>query len=73
MKYRKLRIAWSVVCGILCLMAFVVLVRNYFLSAFAILAAAATAPWIRRFSLRSLLIATTLVAIVLGLVVWLAR
>jgi hypothetical protein len=36
---------------------------------------AATAPWIRhlqfRFSLRTLLIATTLVAVVLGLVVWL--
>jgi hypothetical protein len=28
-------------------------------------------PWIRRFSLRTLLIATTLVAIVLGLIVWL--
>jgi hypothetical protein len=36
----------------------------------------ATAPWIRwssRFSLRTLLIATTLVALVLGLIVWAAR
>jgi hypothetical protein len=37
-------------------------------------AAFATAPWIRwRFSLRTLLIATTLVAVVLGLIVWAAR
>ncbi len=38
------------------------------------LAAAAMSPWIpwsRRFSLRTLLIATTLVAVVLGLIVWL--
>jgi hypothetical protein len=34
-------------------------------------AATTTLPWLRwRFSLRTLLIATTLVAIVLGLVVW---
>jgi hypothetical protein len=34
----------------------------------------ASAPWIgQRFSLRTLLIATTLVALVLGLVVWAAR
>jgi hypothetical protein len=32
---------------------------------------AAAATWIRRFSLRTLLIATTLVAMVMGLVVWL--
>ncbi len=30
-------------------------------------------PWSKRFSLRTLLIATTLVAVVLGLVVWLVR
>jgi hypothetical protein len=36
--------------------------------------ALATLPWLRwRFSLRTLLIATTLVAAVLGLVVWAAR
>jgi hypothetical protein len=36
----------------------------------------AAAPWLRcsaRFSLRTLLIATTLVAVVLGLMVWAAR
>ena len=39
----------------------------------------AAAPWIlplarlRRFSLRTLLIATTLVAVVLGLIVWMTR
>ncbi len=34
----------------------------------------AAVPWIRwRFSLRTLLIATTLVAVVLGLIVWLVR
>jgi hypothetical protein len=36
-------------------------------------AALAVVPWIRRFSLRTLLIATTLVAVVLGLIVWAAR
>jgi hypothetical protein len=39
-------------------------------------AAIATVPWIqlsRRFSVRTLLIATTLVALVLGLIVWAAR
>jgi hypothetical protein len=36
--------------------------------------AAAVAPWLRpRFSLRTLLIATTLIAVVLGLVVWAVR
>ena len=35
-------------------------------------AAVAAIPWLRwRFSLRTLLIATTLVAVVLGLIVWL--
>ena len=39
-----------------------------------IVAAIGTAPWLpwfSRFSLRTLLIATTLVAVVLGLIVWL--
>jgi hypothetical protein len=35
------------------------------------LAALAAAPWIRRFSLRTLLVATTLVALVLGVTIWL--
>ena len=36
----------------------------------------ATIPWFRwskRFSLRTLLIATTLIAVVLGIIVWLSR
>jgi hypothetical protein len=36
-------------------------------------AALGTIPWIRRFSLRTLLIATTLIAVVLGLAVYAAR
>ena len=42
-----------------------------------ILIAFATMPWVRyvgwRFSLRTLLIATTIIAVVLGLIVWAAR
>ena len=30
-------------------------------------------PWIRRFSLRTMLIVTTLIAVVLGLIVWLHK
>jgi len=45
--------------------------------AFAIAAFLATAPWLRqlslRFSLRTLLIATTLIAVALGLIVWATR
>jgi hypothetical protein len=43
--------------------------------ALAVIAAAAVVPWIwpRRFSLRTLLIATTLVAVVLGLIVYAIR
>jgi hypothetical protein len=41
---------------------------------FVITATVAAAPWIRwRFSLRTLLIAMTLVAVVLGTLVWLSR
>jgi hypothetical protein len=47
----------------------------WFLVMFAV--TVATLPWIRqlrwRFTLRTLLIATTLVAVVLGLIVWLSR
>jgi hypothetical protein len=39
----------------------------------AVFAAISLMPWSKRFSLRTLLIATTLVAVVLGLVVWLLR
>jgi hypothetical protein len=151
MRFRKLRIAWSVGCGIVCLLLIVLWVRSYYyfdtlgfsvgprlhrtfdvLSVksdlwflwretefpfgmefqsipsrfdlelpetyagfrikrdpsqhltvlaipdwFAILVTATVAaipwlPWSTRFSLRTLLIATTLVAVVLGLIVWLA-
>jgi hypothetical protein len=56
---------------------FVVSVPYYFLA--LAVSALAAAPWIhwirwpRRFSLRTLLIATTLVAVALGLVVWASR
>jgi hypothetical protein len=43
------------------------------MAACALVAAFASAPWSRRFSLRTMLIATTLVAIVLGLAVWAGR
>ena len=46
--------------------------RTPYLLPFLIVVLVATAPWLRRsFSLRTLLIATTLVAIGLGLIVWL--
>jgi hypothetical protein len=53
-------------------------IRVFFIpvwSAILVAAPLAAAPWIRqlryRFSLRTLLLATTLVAVVLGLIVWL--
>jgi hypothetical protein len=90
MKYRKLRIAWSVGWALAAVLLIALWVRNYLLygirgSAFngeqdfvfgvvgltAIVAALSWLQWSRQFSLRTLLIATTLVAVVLGLVVWL--
>jgi hypothetical protein len=149
MRFRKLRIAWSVMCGIACVLLIVLWVRSYSVVDFwslpitaqysitlgsvpgeipigitgyadttathlitvptekwqteattvpsalfggitrverdvqvwvpswflvASTAAFAIVPWLRwRFSLRTLLIATTLVAVLLGLIVWLAR
>ena len=138
MRFRKLRIAWSVVCAIACALLIVFWVRSYrqvetldnlygyridvkqgklvlvervqrsigpISQALSLSAAAArflvkippkhvvvaslplwilvvigsllaVAPWISRrtrFSLRTLLIATTLVAVVLGLIVWAAN
>ena len=151
MRFRKLRIAWSIICGVACVLLFVLWVRSYWWwdtvqgpltggvqfsagshhgrlavgtgafeivpvtswgrqsvqsyyeavaalrwiapSGFAFfhaggswaihiphwfatsgLAALAAAPWLRwRFRLRTLLIATTVVALVLGLVVYAAR
>jgi hypothetical protein len=133
MRYRKLRIAWSVMCGLVCGLVIVMWVRSYSTlyqidiqptvtsnqghvyigetfsgtgrtliatnllwdsvcqidglltitprgtgvsipdSCLMLIAGAlAAVPWIpRRFNLRTLLIATTLVAVVLGLIVWL--
>ena len=138
MRFRKLRIAWSVGCGIACLLLIALWVRSYWKSDYIwtshvgvgsatgvaqlsvrstptnylghqwttlparkdifisprfafrpasnlsyinapywflilILSTLATVPWIRRFSLRTLLIATTLVAVGLGLIVWAAK
>jgi hypothetical protein len=142
MKYRKLRIAWSVGCGLLCLLLIALWVRSYWASdnvswvystprgiaatvfagqiqiskylyaganrvewrlnrsteespvmwklglgygpgsvvlplwLLAILTGVLSlAPWfsLKRFSLRALLIATALVAVVLGLVAWAAK
>ena len=40
----------------------------------SLFAAFAALPWLRwRFSLRTLLIATTLIAVVLGIIVWMTR
>jgi hypothetical protein len=116
MRFRKLRIAWSVGCAIACVLLIALWVRSYsapdvwhtfarfpnsptyYYNSFQgrlrigtpktweagaisishwiyilCFAALAVLPWIRqlrwRFSLRTLLIATTLVAVVLGLIV----
>jgi len=84
MRFRKLGIAWSVAWGLATVLLCVLWVRDYLDTrlvaslpfAFPLLAAVglAIAPWATgptRFSLRTLLIATTLVAVVLGLIVWL--
>jgi hypothetical protein len=120
MKYRKLRIAWSVMCGIICLLMAVEWVQSYSGSnkgwhtltrfensptyyydslegrlritnsqnweagAFGIfywvciaiflgLVALPWLPWSNRFSLRTLLIAMTLVAVGLGWIVYAIR
>jgi hypothetical protein len=128
MKYRKLRIAFSAVCGIICLLLMVLWLRSYsrfeslilpgdnsvtvlmgrayvnerfqlsdnvvarlprrsgmaipqadgtaipLWSAVLVAAILIVCPWLRwRFSLRTLLIAITLVAAGLGLIVWAAK
>jgi hypothetical protein len=83
MRFRNLRITWSVVLAVATLpvIARFQEVRgdpavtnwnpNLFWPVIAALVALAIAPWLSsRFSLRTLLIATTLVAVALGLVVW---
>ena len=110
MKYRKLRIAWSVTWGVVAVLLCVLWVRSYlavhdelgihnsiylsdggyihsfegptlgdvlparlpFVIPVVVAAGLTSLPWFPfRFSLRTLLIATTLVAVVLGLIVWL--
>jgi hypothetical protein len=52
--------------------AYTELIIPYWLPCLAT-ATLAIIPWLRRFSLRTLLIAMTLIAVVLGLVIWAAR
>ena len=88
MKYRKLRIAWSVVFGILCLLLVAWWVRGYwwhdggFVKAppayhvqFAVTTGAlAFLPWCpQRFSIRGLLIATTAIAMIAGTIAFVDR
>ena len=73
-RYRKLRIAWSVAWGVVAVLLCTLWVRGagFIAPYWALVTLAgifARLPF--RFSLRSLLIATTLVAVGLGVVVWL--
>jgi hypothetical protein len=88
MRYRKLRIAWSVACAIACLLLMALWVRSYAVLDFVhrhnahliqtaigffsvLFAFLAVAPWLRwRFSISTMLIATALVAVVLGAIVY---
>ena len=95
-KYRRPRIAFSAVCGILCLLLIVLSVQSYsqwgqlhnwniskhpiivtigasYFLAIGLTMMAAAVSWLplsKRFSLRTLLIATTVVAALLGAVKW---
>jgi hypothetical protein len=84
MNYRKLRIAWSVLCGLAAVLLCVLWARDYldtrllaslpYACPTLLLLAFAAAPWTSgrsQFSLRTLLLALTLVAVVLGVIVWL--
>jgi hypothetical protein len=80
MRYRKLRIAWLIVWlafGVLVAMRIQLGIRpaiDWWAVALCVLiASVAWFPWPRQFSLRTLLIVTTLVAVVMGLVVYVAR
>ena len=86
MTSRKLRIAWSVTWSVVAVLLVVLWVRDYFTTrliasmayAFPTLISfgLAVASWTAgptRFSLRTLLIATTLVAVVLGLFMYLLK
>ena len=111
MRYRKLRITWTAICAIACLLLLVLWVRSYwdyfvislpgtdrwlgsangsinlnywggvsdsvlrtqlaipYWLSVLLFATLTAIPWIRRFNLRTLLLAITAVAVVLGLVV----
>ena len=86
MRFRYLRITWTVFCSIACVLLILLWVQDYRATrliaslpyAFPLLISfgLAVAPWVSgqtRFSLRTLLIVTTLVALVLGLAVYAAR
>jgi hypothetical protein len=80
MRFRKLRIAWLIVCVAIGLLLNVVRESTYpdfenlVLPCAVMLTALAAVPWLQgRFTLRTLLIATTLVAVMLGLVVAVLR
>lgn len=89
MKYRNLRIAWSVAVALAFILepgfepgydslrgptGFSKFRMEHELLVLGVAFLLAAAPWVpTRFSLRTLLIATTLVAVVLGLIVWAAN
>jgi hypothetical protein len=75
MRFRKLRIAWLGVCGALCILAAgrmqmqmgLDIAPDWLLATlFALLGFVPWLSWPKRFSLRTLLIATTLLAVALG-------
>jgi hypothetical protein len=78
MRFRKLRIAWSLMCFI----ALVLLLPDadtshpsqWFMPILIGFLLLAVGPWIPpRFSLRTLLIASTIIAVLLGLIVYATR
>ncbi len=86
MKHRKLSIAWSIAWGVLAVLEREMLLEKRptmphltsFIPAILVSTIFAVIPWvdttqIPRFSLRTLLIATMLVAVGLGVVVWLRK
>jgi hypothetical protein len=80
MKYRKLRIAWSMAWGVMAILLVVQWSRNYWLVDlyvywFAVLMSVGLAriswlDWSPRFSLRTMLFAITLVAAGMWLIMW---
>jgi len=76
MKYRNLRIAWSVAWVLICLMLDGDVADPIYWLVVLLLGLMAAVPWMglpNNFSLRTLLIGMTVLAALLGLVVWAAR